>query len=65
MPLGPTDDRRASPANGARLPTRPEEVRTGREMDFPYPSRALASQLPDARGGPGCLGAAASSCAWA
>ena len=33
----------AEPApNGARLPTRPEEVRTGREMDFPYPSRALA-----------------------
>ena len=33
----------AEPApDGARLPTRPEEVRTGGEMDFPYPSRALA-----------------------
>ncbi len=33
----------AEPApNGARLPARPEEVRAGREMDFPYPSRALA-----------------------
>ena len=33
----------AEPApDGARLPTRPEKARTGREMDLPYPSRALA-----------------------
>ncbi len=27
--------------NGECQPARPEEVRTGRELDFPYPSRAL------------------------